>query len=89
MEIDGPGCPTIKDTTIAAVCGRRFSANETMGMVGTYFDQGDEATSEGKFDLAVAKYKAALITISGNPFDAYENDELLIGGRFTGLQAGW
>lgn len=85
VEIDGPGCPSLKDSTIAAMSLRPFSANEAMVLVGALMDQGDKA--KGKPELAIAKYKAALDTIRGNPFNEHENSELLVGGRFNGLRA--
>ena len=83
----GPGWPSLQDA-VFAMCGQGFSANETMDMVDTLINEGDEVASQGKPELAIARYKAALNTIRGNTFDRDEEEELLVGGRFNGFPAG-
>ena len=82
----GPGWPSLKDVAFA-MCGQRFSANETMDMACRLIDEGDDATGQGKTEMAIARYKAALNTICGNILDGNE-EELIVGGRFNGFSAG-
>ena len=85
---EGLGWPSLEDTA-SAMRYHYFSVNETMGIVGTLINEGDEATVQGKPELAIARYKAALNTIRGSAFDQNEEEELLVGGCFNGSLAGW
>ena len=83
----GPGWPSLKDVA-SAMCGQPFKPNETMAMVGKFINEGDEAAGQAKLELAIARYKAALNTISSRTFEGNEKEEVLVGGRFGGLPAG-
>ena len=82
----GPSWPSLKDVAFA-MCGQPFKPNETMDMVRTFIKEGDEVMGQAKFELAIARYKAALNTISSRTFEGNEKEEVVVGGRFNGFPA--
>ena len=88
VEIHGPVSSPYKSAMIASMCDRPLDVTETMELIGTQSDQGDEASIETHWELAISAYKTALHTIDGCSFRLDRNEDVvLINGRFQNQQA--
>ena len=76
-------------TLAAAMTDRLHSPNETMSLVSTHFDHGDQYLLSGAPRRALTEYKAACHAIQRGFFDATGVNEEVAGGRYDGLRAGW
>lgn len=78
---------TLVDDTVAAMCRRRRSAAEIMHAVSEKIDRATTALDEGRHQQAISDYKAALNILRASSFDEHESYEVLVGGRYDGMQA--
>lgn len=89
VDVTGQMILPNQDALKASMRGKRQSAKQIMHELAVRFDRADGAFKSEHSALAISEYKTALFIIHGSHFDEIEEFEVLIGGQFDGIAAGW